>query len=481
MAMSFVSDFDSRVSENLLACGVRLSSPCTLAAAVSGGADSVSLLTALSHILPPAFSLCAVTVNHNLRPEEETAGDAAFVQDYCASLGISCFRYDIPRGAILDEVRRYGESLEEAARDARYACFERCMAEHGIDFLCLAHNRNDQLETLLMRVLAGGGVESLSGIQMRRDRYLRPLLDVTRADIERYLAEQGIAFRTDCTNADNALLRNRVRNVLVPSLDMHFSGWSKALLSLSAKMRDDAAFFDGELEAARKRCRFALDGAGSGRVVLDCACFCREAKALRIRLLFAAAASLSRFDGGRAKGLAAGRIPYAFFSRIADLKLRNGWKESCSSLSLHVDEGLLIIERTLTEASERGFFLVVRGEGSCRIGSLDITVTSVVSRDAPENASVVLNLQGEGAGPGASLTLPGLSFPFIIRSRQPGDRIQTAGTEERSVASVLDGWKCAGQKDQIPLIQRLDPQDQAVIAIWGAPLGYKNWVVKSSK
>lgn len=476
MAMSFVADFDARISENLRACGIRLSSPCTLGAAVSGGADSVSLLTALSHILPPAFGLCAVTVNHNLRPEEETAGDAAFVQDYCASLGIPCFRSDIPRGAILEAVRLHGASLEEAARDARYACFERCMADHAIDFLCLAHNRNDQLETLLMRFLSGGGVASLSGIQMRRDRYLRPLLDVTRADIERYLAEQGIAFRTDRTNADNALLRNRVRNVLVPLLDGQFSGWSKALLSLAAKMRDDAAFFDGELEAARKRCRFTVDAAGSGRIGLDAASFCREAKALRVRLLFDAADSLSRCDGGRARGPAAGRIPYAFFSRIAGIKLRSGWKESCSSLSLHVDGGQLIIERNMEAAAEGGFFLVVRKEGRFRIGPLDVAVVSAGSPDDTETAALVLELQG--AGPEASLRLPGLSFPFIIRSRQPGDRIQSAGTAERSVASVLDGWKCAEKKDLIPLIQRLDMQGQPVAAIWGAALGYKNWVVK---
>ncbi len=163
MALPFVADFDSKVSEKLSACGVTLSSPCRIAVAVSGGADSISLLTALFHIMPSDGRLMAVTVNHNLRPEAETSGDAAFVQDYCASLGIRCLRYDIPRGEILDAVRGRGLSLEEAARDARYACFERFMAENSVDFLCLAHNRNDQLETLLMRFLSGGGVESLSG------------------------------------------------------------------------------------------------------------------------------------------------------------------------------------------------------------------------------------------------------------------------------------------------------------------------------
>ncbi|MBQ7165462.1 MAG: tRNA(Ile)-lysidine synthetase, partial [Treponema sp.] len=79
MALSFVDLFDSRVAEGLASCGVDLSSPLTLGAAVSGGADSVSLVTALSHVLPPSARLLAVTVNHNLREEAETAGDADFV------------------------------------------------------------------------------------------------------------------------------------------------------------------------------------------------------------------------------------------------------------------------------------------------------------------------------------------------------------------------------------------------------------------
>ena len=323
MAMSFVADFDSGILENLLSSGVRLASPCVLAVAVSGGADSVSLLTALSHILPASFSLRAVTVNHNLRAPSETAGDAAFVQDYCASLGVPCTRYDIPRGQIREAAAAGGLSLEEAARDARYACFERFMAEHDVAFLCLAHNRNDQLETLLMRFLSGGGLEALSGIPVRRDRYLRPLLTVPRADIERYLREQSLPFRTDSTNADNALLRNRIRNTLVPVLDGQFGGWSRALLSLSAKMRDDAAFFETELALARNRCRFMQD---CGRVSMDCSCFCRETKSVRVRLLFAAADALSQSAGGLTKG----RIPYSFMSRAADGLLTGNWKGSCA-------------------------------------------------------------------------------------------------------------------------------------------------------
>lgn len=455
MALSFVDLFDSRVAEGLASCGVDLSSPLTLGAAVSGGADSVSLVTALMHVLPPSVRLIAVTVNHNLRKEAETAGDADFVESYCASLGVSCARYDIPRGQILEAARQGGLSLEEAARNARYDCFSLFIANSSISALALAHNRNDQLETLLMRFLAGGGTESLSGIRERRDCYVRPLLGISRADIERYLAEQGIAWRTDSTNADNALLRNRVRNVLVPSLDESFPGWGKALLSLSCKMRDDGEFLTRELEAAKPRCRFRREGS---RIVMDAASFFREMRAIRVRLLYAAADAVSESPF---------RIPYSFFSRLADWGFPGARQESCSGIQVCVEGDSLLVGREEGKPSDRGFCVLVRGEGRYRAGELDVSV-----RREGQPASIVLEACGD------SLSLPSLTFPFLIRSRQPGDNVREAGNSFRSVASVLDGWKCAGRKDDIPLVQRLDQPGQPLAAVWGSPLGFKNWVVK---
>ena len=455
MAMPFVEGFESRVLAGLTACGVDLSAPMSLAAAVSGGADSISLVTALSHILPSSCRLSAVTVNHNLREESETAGDADFAGSYCASLGVDCVRYDIPRGQIAARVRQEGLSLEEAARDARYACFERFMAERSVDFLALAHNRNDQLETLLMRFLAGGGVESLAGIRPRRSRYLRPLLGISRADIERYLGEQGIAYRTDSTNADNGMLRNRIRNVLVPVLDGQFGGWGTALLSLSAKMRDDGELVAGLLEEAKGRCAFVREGPC---VRMDAAGFRREARAVRVRLLFAAA---------DAAGLG-GRIPYSFFARIADRAGDGPWAESCAGVAVTLDGDSLRVGREEGGPSERGFCVVVREEGVYEAGGLAVSVF----RAAPAAGGAVLEAGGD------SLRLPALSFPFLLRSRQPGDQVAAGDGSMRSVASVLDGWKCAGMKDAVPLVQRLDLPSQPIAAVWGGPLGFKNWVVK---
>ncbi len=454
----FVQVFDSLVAGGLASCGVDLSSPMTLGVAVSGGADSISLLTSLSHIVPPHSRLLAVTVNHNIREESETAGDADFVEARCASLGLECRRYDIARGLIKDAVRRGGLSLEDAARNARYSCFERFIEECHVDFLALAHNRGDQMETVLMRFLSGGDVESLLGIKGRRDRYVRPLLGIPRADIERYLGVQGISHRTDATNADNGLLRNRIRNVLVPLLDEGFPGWDKAVLALSEKMGNVAELLNLELEAAKDRCRFRLEG---NRVVMGGEQFFREAKALRIRLLFAAASRLPHSTD-------AIRIPYSFFSRMAELSPAGTWSHSCAGVRVSLCGTVLSVERAQGIPSARGFCLLVRGEGTYDAAELEICV----SRSATAGGQLSL------ASGNSTLLLPDLHFPFIIRSRQPGDRLAAEGGSSRSVASILDGWKCGERKDRIPLVQRLDLPDQPLAAMWGDPFGFKNWVVK---
>ncbi|MBQ9539061.1 MAG: tRNA lysidine(34) synthetase TilS [Treponema sp.] len=463
MHPDFIASFDSRVAKALVSCGVDTASSPLIAVAVSGGCDSICLLTSLSRLLVPG-RLIAVTVNHNIREESESAGDADFVESYCASIGIPCVRYDIPRGQIVDTASQEGLSLEESARNARYACFERLVKDEGVDFVALAHNRNDQLETIFMRFLSGGDVESLSGIRERRGHYIRPLLSISRPEIERYLEVQGISHRTDSSNADNSFFRNRVRNILLPCLDEHFTGWDTALLSMSEKMRDDGEFFGRELEAARHRCSFCKDNAA---VTMDIPSFQMECRAVRIRLLFAAVESLDHVDGKSSPG----RIPYSFLSRIADrtgIDISDSLRDSCRGIVFLRQKDILCIKWEDATACEKGFCVFVSEDGHYDVGGLSVFVTS-----SPSLTSGIALVAGTDR-----LVVPCLRFPFLIRSREPGDRLLAGDGVMRSVASIMDGWKCADKKDAIPLLQRLDKPEQDIVAIWGSPFAFKNWVVK---
>ena len=245
MSDSFVLEFDGIVRENLERSGFDFSAGKSLGAAVSGGADSVSLLLSLCRLGKAyGFSVKVITVNHNIRPAEESAGDAAFVAGLCRKLcekgyPVSFCEKVLEPGLVAELAREKGIGMEAAARILRYRAFEEFSESAGVELIALAHNKNDQVETLLMRFLQGSGASGLGGIRMCRDRFVRPLLTVSRTEIEEYVRHLGYGWRTDSTNFDLNYLRNRVRNELVPFLREKFPGFETALISGAEKSSAD--------------------------------------------------------------------------------------------------------------------------------------------------------------------------------------------------------------------------------------------------
>jgi tRNA(Ile)-lysidine synthase len=183
------------------------SAACRILVAVSGGVDSTALLLVLHEM---RFDIVAAHVNHHLRGAESD-GDEAFVRDLCARLGVALRVAD----GRLDPERVRAAGIEGAARETRYAALRRIREEQRADVVATAHQKNDQAETVLMRLLSGSGLGGLRGIHPRRDDgFIRPLLEVSRAQIEAYLAGRGVVPRFDRSNADPRFLRNRVRNFL---------------------------------------------------------------------------------------------------------------------------------------------------------------------------------------------------------------------------------------------------------------------------
>jgi tRNA(Ile)-lysidine synthase len=184
--------------------------PCRIAVAVSGGVDSTALLLLLAELRTDNFDLLAAHVNHHLRGAESD-GDEAFVRDLCARLEIPLHVAD----GTLDEARVRERGIEAAAREVRYARLTEIREAAGARYVATAHQKNDQAETVLMRLLTGSGIAGLRGIHPRRDDgFLRPLLGITKAALETFLGEQHVVPRIDRSNADPRFLRNRVRALL---------------------------------------------------------------------------------------------------------------------------------------------------------------------------------------------------------------------------------------------------------------------------
>ncbi|HKS22415.1 MAG TPA: tRNA lysidine(34) synthetase TilS [Thermoanaerobaculia bacterium] len=180
-------------------------------AAVSGGGDSTALLVALREI--DCVDLVAAHVNHHLRGAESDA-DRAFVRDLCTKLNVPLHVEDGTLDA--DAVRERG--VEAAAREVRHARLHAVRARVCGRWIATAHQKNDQAETVLMRLMTGGGIAALRGIHpVRDDGVIRPLLDVRRSEIDAFLRERGITARFDSSNADMRFLRNKVRAMLPES------------------------------------------------------------------------------------------------------------------------------------------------------------------------------------------------------------------------------------------------------------------------
>ena len=179
--------------------------------AVSGGADSMALLHALVSL---GCRVTAAHFEHGIRGEESLR-DAAFVEDWCREHGIPCV---VEHGDVPAYAAERSLGLEEAARELRYDFLRRTAAEKGAALIATAHTLDDQAETLLLHLARGTGIAGLRGIPARRANIVRPLLSVSRREIEEYLSENGVPFAEDSTNADEAYSRNLVRRRVVPAL-----------------------------------------------------------------------------------------------------------------------------------------------------------------------------------------------------------------------------------------------------------------------
>ena len=220
--------------------------PLHLAAAVSGGADSMALLRILLALQPEfGFVLSACHVNHGLRGESADR-DEAFVRAECARLGVPLRVFHAAEMA--DEVGLPSEHAgEDWARRLRYACFARLCGE-GIDVVATAHTANDQAETLLLRLARGTGLHGAAGIRPKRGCYLRPLLALTRQDTESFCRAVGQAWVTDETNATDAYARNRVRRAALPALQSTNGAAAENLARFCEKAARADAYFARKAE-----------------------------------------------------------------------------------------------------------------------------------------------------------------------------------------------------------------------------------------
>jgi tRNA(Ile)-lysidine synthase len=282
-----------------------------LAVAVSGGADSVALLRALAAQNPQkgrelGLVLHVAHLHHGLRGAEADA-DLAFVRDLAAQLGLPFHEVRVDTAAAAEPDPRSGkprESIEEAARRLRYAWFRELLAETPLHAVATAHTLDDQAETVLAKFLRGAWTEGLSGIHPKLESpagvgaIIRPLLAVTRAEVEAYLRALNQPWREDSSNRQVTFTRNRIRHELLPLLETWNPQLRPHLAHMAALARDEESWWHSEL--SRLAPQMILAGRpvrGGGRAAaegqaIDCTRFASLGVAHQRRLLRHAAGRL---------------------------------------------------------------------------------------------------------------------------------------------------------------------------------------------
>ena len=210
--------------------------------AVSGGIDSVALLDILaSQRQEFPIALTVLHLNHGIRGKE-AARDQRFAQELSERYSLPYLDQEVDVPAYRKE---HSLSLQEAARELRYLFFEQVMDTHNLDKVAIGQTADDQAETVLMRLIKGGGARGLKGIPPVREGYIRPLIEVWREELLQYVRHRGLSFVQDSSNLKKDYLRNRIRQELLPALSEYNPSIKERLLHLAEILGEDASFLEG--------------------------------------------------------------------------------------------------------------------------------------------------------------------------------------------------------------------------------------------
>ncbi len=387
--------------------------------ALSGGADSVCLLYLLRELAPAwDLELAAAHLHHGLRGREAD-GDLAFVQQLCQRLEIPLYekRVDVKQIA-----QKLGCSLETAGRQQRYDFLQSVQKQEKFDVIATAHQKNDQAETVLMHVLRGSGGRGMAGIPPRRGMIIRPLLDVSRTQIEQYLEKNGLAYRMDSSNTSRDMTRNKVRLELLPLLKREYNpNIVQALCRTAESLRQQqmeldrqaACFFQTAVSPTKTGWKtegksLLAAGQAVGKLVL-CQMARQELEWPHIQAIWNL---LKQNQTGKGIDLPGNRRAVVSYGHLILQEAEHKPLEFCYQLQIGEKQYL----------AELGLWAGVQW----------------TLEDTPEQEGHTMWYAGE---------------PICIRSRKPGDRIRTGGMDKKVKKLLIDEKIPREERDRCPVVQ----------------------------
>ncbi len=360
--------------------------------AVSGGPDSMALLHVLWEVRERlGLTLEVAAVDHGLRADARR--EVALVRERAAALGLPFSVVEVDVAA--ERRARRGASVQDAARDARLRALAALARAHGANRVALGHQADDQAETILYRIVRGTGVPGLAGIPYSRDLFIRPLLDVTRAQIRRYLRLRSIPSIEDPSNADTRFARARIRHHILPALAGENPRVAEALRSLAASARGE-------------------DGVAAG-------------------------SSLSRRAAAAVARLAAR-------GGTASIDVAGGRRVEVSYGKMRIDDGPGA--RTVGAPAGAAAPVVIERPGGYRWpGAGVIQLRNGIARGGKENTSSSAEFDADR-----------LAWPLVMRARRPGDKMRPRGGRGRRKLSdlMIDAKIARPLRGKLPVVTTAD-------------------------
>lgn len=414
-------------------------------AACSGGADSLALVHILSRLRSElGFSLAVAHVDHMFRGAE-SAADAAYVGEFCRRLGLEFYQTAIDVPAF---VEAEGASAQDAGRLLRYDYLRRVAAETGGAKIATGHHRDDQAETVLINLLRGAGGTGLGGMKAVSGDVVRPLLAVSRADIEVYCAENNLAARLDSSNLNTDYLRNYIRLELLPLLREKFNPNLTETLCRTARLAVDEQDF---LDACVDREWPEVVREDAGTLTADC----KRLEKLHIALCRGIIRLMILKKKGTLKG-----ISFLHVERVIELVLHGAAGSVIQlpgGLVARKGYGWMALETwrspEATGIEPPGITLTVPGWTA--VPTLGIRLKAVLT-DKPPLAA---------AGQFAVFDWQQLTPPLYVRTRQEGDRFQPAGFQgtKKLKDFFIDAKVPRRRRDGIPIIS----DEQGIVWVAG--------------
>ena len=251
---------------------------------VSGGPDSICMLNILNDIrndkkLHMEFDIIVAHVNHLIR--DEAKDDEIFVKNFCEKIGVQFYSKSIDVKKLANN-NKIG--TEEAGRNARYEFFDEILEKTNSNKIAIAHNKNDKVETMIMNVLRGSGIAGLRGIEPIKDnKYIRPLIECERFEIEQYCKDNKIDARIDRTNFQNIYTRNKIRNVVIPYIKDEFNpNIIQTMDRLSQLIKEEDEYLD---KIVKEKYNALIVEESSKEFVMNLKEFNKQEKVIKSRVL----------------------------------------------------------------------------------------------------------------------------------------------------------------------------------------------------